>query len=119
MYYLDIKTPMINFQEYRNSLYVDKTLMIDEIQKRIRTLNKYVCVTRPRRFGKTMNANMLGAYYTQGYDTHELFKDLKIAQTSTYEEHINKHHVVYIDFSTLPDPCTTYEEYISWIKYCI
>ena len=39
MYYLDIKTPMINFQEYRNSLYVDKTLMIDKIQNRIRTLN--------------------------------------------------------------------------------
>ena len=37
MYYLDIKTPMINFQEYRNSLYVDKTLMIDKIQNRIRT----------------------------------------------------------------------------------
>ena len=77
MYYLDIKTPMINFQEYRNSLYVDKTLMIDKIQNRIRTLNKYICITRPRRFGKTMNANMLAAYFTKGYDSRELFKGLK------------------------------------------
>ena len=119
MYYLDVDTPIINFQEYRNSLYVDKTLMIDEIQKRIRTLNKYVCVTRPRRFGKTMNANMLAAYFTKGYDTHELFKDLKIAQTESFEKHINQHHVVYIDFSRMPDYCNSYHTYIDSIMKTI
>ena len=93
--------------------------MIDEIQKRIRTLNKYVCVARPRRFGKTMNANMLAAYFTKGYDTHELFKDLKIAQTESFEKHINQHHVVYIDFSRMPDYCNSYHTYIDSIMKTI
>ena len=120
MYYLDTNNPLEQFKmDSTSDPYVDKSLLINKLNSFIRTRNRFICITRPRRFGKTMNANMLGAYYTKGYDTHDLFKNLKIAQTSTYEEHINKHHVVYIDFSTLPDPCTTYEEYISWIKYCI
>ena len=119
-YYLDTNIPVELFQRVlKKKIYIDKSMLINKFNEVIGSEDCYFCITRPRRFGKTMNANMLGAYYTQGYDTHELFKDLKIAQTSTYEEHINKHHVVYIDFSTLPDPCTTYEEYISWIKYCI
>ncbi|WP_049945611.1 AAA family ATPase [Candidatus Stoquefichus massiliensis] len=78
--------------------------------------NKYICITRPRRFGKRINANILAAYYTKGYDSHELFDDLKIAKAENYENHMNKYSVIYIDFSILPDPCDSYQQYISWIK---
>ena len=98
-YYLDTNIPVELFQRVlKKKIYIDKSMLINKFNEVIGSEDCYFCITRPRRFGKTMNANMLGAYYTQGYDTHELFKDLKIAQTSTYEEHINKHHVVYIDF---------------------
>lgn len=60
MYYLNTNAPMILFGEVRNSeIYVDKSKLIEQISKRIKTGNKYVCITRPRRFGKTINANML------------------------------------------------------------
>ncbi len=120
MYYLDTDIPVELFQRVlKKKIYVDKSMLIDKFNDFIGSEDCYFCITRPRRFGKTINANMLGAYYTQGYDTRELFKDLRIAQTVSYEEHINKHHVIYIDFSRLPDPCNSYEEYISWIKYCL
>lgn len=48
---------------------------------------------------------MLGAYYTKGFDSHSLFDQLTIAKTDTYEEHLNKHHVINIDFSRMPDDC--------------
>ena len=120
MYFLDKETTMEQFRiVVSTEPYVDKSMLINKIYPLIGKENRFMCITRPRRFGKTINAVMLGAYYTKGYDTHELFKDLKIAQTVSYEEHINKHHVIYIDFSRLPDPCNSYEEYISWIKYCL
>ena len=116
MYYLDTNNPLKQFKmDIAIDPYVDKSLLINKLNSFIETRNRFICITRPRRFGKTMNANMLGAYYTQGYDTHELFKNLKIAQTATYEEHINKHHVVYIDFSRTPDHCDSYQTYIDGI----
>ncbi len=75
MNYLNTKKQTILFEEIvKNPFYVDKILLIDEISKRICTNNKYVCITRPRRFGKTVNANMLGAYYTKRYENRYLFQ---------------------------------------------
>lgn len=118
MFYLDVKDPIINFEETVNdNIYVDKTLMIDRISSHIKKRSsKYICITRPRRFGKTINANMLGAYYTKGYDSHSIFDNLNIAKTDNYEKHMNQHYVIYIDFSRLPDPCNTYIQYIDYVK---
>lgn len=118
MNYLNIKAPYLLFQEIVNDeLYVDKSLLIEKISKKIRTNGKYICITRPRRFGKTINAAMLGAYYTLGYDSQELFHRLAIEQTPDYKKHLNKHNVIYIDFSQIPDLCEDYREYlISIIK---
>lgn len=116
MYYLDTEIPLALFQRVlKRKIYVDKSLLIDKLNDVIGTDECYYCITRPRRFGKTINANMLGAYYTQGFDTHDLFKDLKIAQTASYEEHINQYHVVYIDFSRTPDHYDSYQTYIDSI----
>lgn len=116
MYYLNSDAHYILFQEVVNSdIYVDKSLLIDEVTKVIRTSGKYLCITRPRRFGKTVNANMLGAYYTKGYDSHSLFDHLLIAGTENYEKEINRHNVIHIDFSRMPDLCSKYVDYIKSI----
>lgn len=127
MNYLNTESPKVLYQEARNSqIFVDKSLFIERISQNIRTSSKYICITRPRRFGKTMNANMLAAYYTKGLDSSSLFSDLKIAQTSVdskgdlkkpfYPTHLNHYNVIKIDFSQMPDPCRSYEAYISYIK---
>lgn len=111
MNYLNTPYPMIHFRKVRNQkIYVDKSMMISRLNRLIGTNDCYVCITRPRRFGKTTNANMLGAYYTKDLDSHALFDQLSIAADQTYEEHLNKHHVIYIDFSRMPDGCSSYEE---------
>lgn len=116
MNYLDTKTPMILFQNCLDSeIYIDKSLMIRQVSQNIRTGNRYICLTRPRRFGKTVNASMLGAYYTIGYDAHSQFDSLAIAQTEIYEKHRNRYHVIYIDFSRMPDFCGSYAEYMQSI----
>jgi len=121
MYYLDTNLSYINFEQtIHDDIYVDKTMLIEKISHRLnKKSSKYICITRPRRFGKTINANMLGAYYTLGYDSHALFKDLMIAKTEGYDTHLNKHHVIYIDFSRLPDPCNSFEDYMTWVKFCL
>lgn len=118
MYYLDVQSPMQQFKIDRNSkIFVDKTMLIDKVNEVMNTNQRFICITRPRRFGKTMNANMLAAYYTLGYESHELFTGLSITKTEHYEKHLNKHHVIYINFSRMPFQCTSYNEYITNIYH--
>ncbi len=117
MNYLNANSSMINFQKtLKRKIYVDKSLLIEPLNELIGTDECYICVTRPRRFGKTINANMLGAYYTKGYDSKKLFESLKVSGISSYTEHLNCHNVIYIDFSRTPDICNSYEDYISSIR---
>ena len=113
MNYLNTNSPIIHFRKNINSeIYVDKSLMIDKLNQYIGTGRCYICVTRPRRFGKTINANMLGAYYTKNMQSESLFSALEISKKDSYMKHINKHNVIYIDFSRMPDFCESYKEYI-------
>ena len=113
MYYLNTDTQAILFQEaVSGPYYADKSLFIKKINSFIRTDAKYICITRPRRFGKTVNANMLGAYYTKGRDSRSLFDGLKISGAPSCEKHLNKHNVVHIDFSTLPDLSPDFDTYL-------
>ena len=116
MYYLNVKTPLVLFEKAVNSkIYVDKSLMLEKLSERIGTGNQYVCVTRPRRFGKTVNANMIGAYFAKGTDASFLFDRLAVAGTKDYRKHLNLHNVIYIDCSRMPDICRSYEEYVRGI----
>ena len=81
----------------RSQIYVDKSLLIAEINKLVRTEQKYVCVSRPRRFGKSMAADMLLAYYSAGEDTSALFDGLKISRETSYREHLNQYDVIKIN----------------------
>ena len=85
------------FRRIRNSEYVDKSGLIAAVNKTLFTDQCFICVTRCRRFGKTMAAKMLQAYYDRSCDSRELFSDLEIAQASSFEQHLNKYPVIYID----------------------
>lgn len=69
---------------------IDKTELIVHTNRVLRTEQKFICVSRPRRFGKSMAANMLTAYYSKGCDSREMFGNYKIAQTDSFEKHLNK-----------------------------
>ncbi|MEI3326233.1 MAG: AAA family ATPase [Thomasclavelia sp.] len=81
----------------RGEVFVDHSLLIEKTNHQIRTSNKMLCVSRPRRFGKSTDANMLVAYYSKGCDSSNIFKDLKISQTELYQKHLNQHNVIHIN----------------------
>ena len=87
------------FQICRNSEYVDKSGLISIVNSTLLTEMRFSCVSRSRRFGKSMAAKMLAAYYDQSCDSHSLFDDLEIAKDSSYENHLNKYPVIYIDMT--------------------
>ena len=87
------------FQRARNSEYVDKSGLISVVNKTLFTEHCFSCITRSRRFGKSMAAKMLCAYYDQSCDSRSLFTDLKIASDPSFEEHLNKYPVIYLDLS--------------------
>ena len=83
----------------RSDIYVDKTMMIDVINHFIDKENKYICISRPRRFGKTIAGNMLAAYYSKGCASADLFKGLKITKTKGFKEKLNHYNVIQIDMN--------------------
>ena len=80
--------------------YVDKTGMLRVINSFIDSGNKYICVSRPRRFGKTFAGNMLAAYYSKGCSSEGLFAGFKIAGEPTFAEKLNKYNVIKIDMNS-------------------
>jgi hypothetical protein len=84
----------------RSKIYVDKTGLIAYINDVLNTEQRFVCVSRPRRFGKTMAANMLAAYYGQGYDSKTMFTGLEITANSSFESHLNKYNVVFLNMQS-------------------
>ena len=87
------------FSDIVNSEYVDKTSLIPLINMTLNTENRYSCVTRCRRFGKSMAAKMLCAYYDKSCDSRELFRGLKAEQDSTFETYLNKYYVICVDIT--------------------
>lgn len=81
-------------------IYVDKTEMISVINRFIATDNKYICISRPRRFGKTITGNMLAAYYSKGCDSRELFSPYKVSVNADFESNLNKLNVIKIDLNS-------------------
>jgi len=116
-YYLNARKPCTLFREILESPYfVDKTHMINELVPLIGTSSKYICITRPRRFGKTVAANMISAFLGREADSKELFSSLEVARNPEWTTHLNRYHVIFIDFSKYDDLCTDYASYIGDIK---
>ena len=80
-----------------SDIYVDKTGLIKYTNSIVDTLQSCVCVSRPRRFGKSMAADMLTAYYSKGCDSRELFSGLEIAKDESFEEHLNKYYTIFLN----------------------
>lgn len=78
----------------RSEIYVDKTGLIAYTNKYINTKDKYICVSRPRRFGKSMALEMLAAYYSCDCDSRELFAGRKIESDPTFETYLNQYNVI-------------------------
>lgn len=89
----------IGFTDYTRGEYIDKTAMIAFINSTLNTANRLTCVTRPRRFGKSMVAHMLSAYYDKSCDSSALFDRFDIAKDESYREHLNKYNVISIDIT--------------------
>lgn len=100
----------------RSRIYVDKSLLIAQINQSVRTEQKSICVSRPRRFGKSMAADMLSAYYGCGEDTSALFDGLKIAKEASYHEHLNKYDVIKINMQEFLSVTHSVDEMLDMLK---
>ena len=87
------------FQRARNSEYVDKSGLIAVVNSTLFTERQFSCVTRCRRFGKSMAAKMLYAYYDHSCDSRSLFADLEIVHDPSFEQHLNKYAAIYLDMT--------------------
>ena len=86
------------FQNAVNSkIYIDKTGLLEYINSVIDTTEKYICNSRPRRFGKSITADMLTAYYSKGCKSKEMFSNLEIGKREDFESHLNQYNVIHID----------------------
>ena len=77
-----------DFRSVRNSVFVDKSGLINVLNGLIDTEKRYVCISRPRRFGKSVAAKMLYAYYDRSSDSRSLFNDLEISKSPDFETHL-------------------------------
>lgn len=115
--YLNTSAAYKDFQMLsREKYFVDKSAVIAKVSERIHTKNRYLCVTKPRRFGKTSVLNMLGAYYGKAYGSKELFDNLSISKSEEYKTHLNQYNVINISLNSLPEDGNTYADYIALIK---
>ena len=113
-----------DFRDIVTHEYVDKTQLIPLINATLNSESRYSCVTRCRRFGKSMAAKMLCAYYDKSCDSRELFSGLKVEQDMSFETYLNKYRVLYLDvtsFTARPEVRTTIvrtiqDEYILELK---
>ncbi len=88
------------FKEDKNTdIYIDKSLVLIELNKLLGSREKFVCMSRARRFGKSMVGNMISAYYSKGCDTKEIFSKMKIGGVPGYEENLNKFNVIKLDLN--------------------
>lgn len=78
-------------------IYVDKTGLIARTNELLNMEEKFICVSRPRRFGKSMALKMLAAYYSRGCDSGELFAGLQIERDPSFAEHLNRYDVIYLN----------------------
>lgn len=115
--YVNSKTAYTLYRsETEKPYFVDKTKMLEELFPLVQTGNNHVCITRPRRFGKTVAANMIAAFFSKGCNAGDIFDTLRIAESDGYEEYRNRFPVIHISFHELDRACSSYEDYIGRIE---
>ncbi len=115
--FLNSRSPCADYREMVSDLYfVDKSMLITELIPALEKKNRYFCISRPRRFGKSVMANMIGAFFGKSMDSSGLFDHLAISKQEKYRDHLNQHNVIYIDFSRMSENCDSYRSYINRIQ---
>ena len=105
------------FQVALNSeIYVDKSGLIKYTNKVLNTLQAYICNSRPRRFGKSITANMLTAYYSRGCNSEEMFAGLEIGKSADFKKHLNQYDVIHLDIQWCIEPAGGPERVVSYIS---
>lgn len=104
------------FQDVLNSkIYIDKTGLLEYTNSVIDTTSKFICNSRPRRFGKSITADMMTAYYSRSLDTEEMFEKLNIGQAADFRKHLNQYDVIHIDVQWCIEPAGGADQVISFI----
>lgn len=115
--YLNSKTAYTLFEnETEKPYFVDKSKILRDIIPLVQAGNNHICITRPRRFGKTVMANMIASFFSKACDSKELFRNLQIAKTKGYEKFQNQYDVIHISFNDIAVRCTSYRQYIERIS---
>lgn len=115
--YLNSKAAYILYKgETQNPFFVDKSQMLEELFPLVRRGNSHICITRPRRFGKTVMANMIATYFSKGCDANDIFQNLAVAQSPEYDRYRNKFSVIHISFNDIGEECNSYKQYIEQIR---
>ena len=115
--YLNSITPYTLYKsESLSPYFVDKTLMLRELFPYVSAGNRHICITRPRRFGKTIMANMISSFFQKALDSSDVFDSLAISQVDDYRRYKNQYNVIRIDFSKMPRNCDSYTQYIERIE---
>ncbi len=99
-----------------SEIYVDKSGLINYTNRMLCTEQRFICNSRPRRFGKSMTAKMLSAYYSKGADSKDMFSSLEIAQSPEWEKNLNKYDVIYFDVQGCVIPAGGPMEVVSYIN---
>ena len=90
-----------NFEEtLKRPIFVDKTMILKTLNRFIDQQNKYICVSRPRRFGKTIATDIISSYYSKGCNSREIFSKLKFGQDEDFESKLNKFNFIKIDLNS-------------------
>jgi len=116
MYLSGTKAYTLYKENVGDPYFVDKSKMLSEVMPLIGSSNKYICITRPRRFGKTVMANMIASFFGKGKDSSDIFDELEIAVSDLYRQNLNQHDVIHISFNEIPRRCVSYDRYIERIE---
>lgn len=99
-----------------SEIYVDKTGLLIFTNQILNTMQQNICVSRPRRFGKSIAANMLAAYYGKGCDSRQLFQGLKIASDKSFERHLNQYDVIMLNMQEFLTRSNSMKEMLERVK---
>lgn len=114
--FLNSKIPYDAYRVAASGQYfVDKSSLLNELIPALGTDERFYCITRPRRFGKSVMANMVAAFFGKAANASDLFHRLQVAECHNYRKHLNQHDVIYLDLSGAPENCTSYQSYITRI----
>ncbi|MDO4325096.1 MAG: AAA family ATPase [bacterium] len=105
------------FQVALNSeIYVDKTGLLAYTNKVLNTKQAFICNSRPRRFGKSITADMLTAYYSKGCDSEQMFSGLEISKEETFKKHLNQYDVIHLDVQWCMSVANDVDAVVSYIE---